>query len=164
MGDRNIRVPGLGETMAETRGIYAYLSDGENATAAAEAQLARWFPPRLQYCSCNGVDEGEEHRLLVPQHVDCTGGRLSSTKGRTKAAECRRASSLCRASYPGGHKVEKSEAGSLHVTEAMVEPEPRPKRWQRSYLLQAFSAALAGIRKRYRQLAQFKKKREIDDG
>jgi hypothetical protein len=37
------------------------------------------------------------------------------------------------------------------TTEAMVEPEPRPKRWQRSYLLQAFSAALAGIRKRYRQ-------------
>jgi len=33
----------------------------------------------------------------------------------------------------------------------LVEPEPRPKRWQRSYLLQAFSAALAGIRKRYRQ-------------
>jgi hypothetical protein len=33
----------------------------------------------------------------------------------------------------------------------MVEAEPRPKRWQRSYLLQAFSAAFAGIRKRYRQ-------------
>jgi hypothetical protein len=50
------------------------------------------------------------------------------------------------------------------TTEAMVEPEPQPKRWQRSYLLQAFSAALVGIRKRYRQLAQFIKKREIDDG
>ena len=50
------------------------------------------------------------------------------------------------------------------TTEAMVEPEPQPKRWQRSYLLQASSAALVGIRKRYRQLAQFKKKREIDDG
>jgi hypothetical protein len=37
------------------------------------------------------------------------------------------------------------------TTEAMVKPEPRPKRWQRSYLRQAFSAALAGIRKRYRQ-------------
>jgi hypothetical protein len=50
------------------------------------------------------------------------------------------------------------------TTEAMVEPEPQPKRWQRSYLLQAFSAARVGIRKRYRQLAQFKKKREIADG
>jgi hypothetical protein len=37
------------------------------------------------------------------------------------------------------------------TTEAMVEPERRPKWLQRSYSLQAFSAALAGIRKRYRQ-------------
>lgn len=35
MGDRNIRVPGLGETMAETRGIYAYTSsDVEQARPA----------------------------------------------------------------------------------------------------------------------------------
>jgi hypothetical protein len=34
MGDRNIRVPGLGETMAETRGIYAY-------TSAAGVEQAR---------------------------------------------------------------------------------------------------------------------------
>jgi hypothetical protein len=37
------------------------------------------------------------------------------------------------------------------TTEAMVEPERRPKWLQSSYFLQAFSAALAGIRKRYRQ-------------
>jgi len=36
MGDRNIRVPGLGETMAETRGIYAYTP----AACVEQARLA----------------------------------------------------------------------------------------------------------------------------
>jgi hypothetical protein len=49
------------------------------------------------------------------------------------------------------------------TTEAVVEPEPRPKRWQRSYLRQAFSAALAGIRGIGSE-PSYKRRERIDDG
>ena len=119
----------------------------------------------IRIVTIKAIDEGEEHRLLVPQHVDDVRVGVypvPKVEHRLRSADALR---VCAERPTLGHKIEKSEAGTeWTTTEAMVEPEPRPKRWQRSYLLQAFSAALVGIRKRYRKLAQFKKKREIDDG
>ncbi len=39
MGDRNIRVPGLGETMAETRGIYAYTPENDLVLGLSKGKI-----------------------------------------------------------------------------------------------------------------------------
>ena len=75
-------------------------------------QLARWFPPRLQCCKWNGVDEGEEHRLLVPQHVDDVRVGVypvPKVEDRLRSADALR---VCAERPTLGHKIEKSEAGS----------------------------------------------------